>query len=97
MTNYEKETVINFNEAEKEASIYTFNKKMISKLDRLCEKFPEQFRLYRKFSDGAREYIMPKKYVSVRGPRPQKELSEAEKEQIKNRLLNSRKSSQKTT
>lgn len=91
MTGYEKETVINFNEAGKGASVYTCNKRMIAKLDKLCEKFPEQFRLYREFSDGAREYIMPKKYICVRGPRPQKELTEAEKEQIKNRLLNSRK------
>ena len=54
MTNYEKETVINFNEVEKGASVYTCNKRMINKLNRLCEKFPEQFSLYREFNDGAK-------------------------------------------
>lgn len=88
MTSYEKETVINFNEAEKEASVYTFNKKMISKLDRLCEKFPEQFSLYKKFRDGAREYIMPKKYVSIKAPRPK--LSDEEKAELVKRLSKSK-------
>lgn len=88
MTGYEKETVINFNEAEKTASVYTCNKRMIAKLDRLCEKFPEQFRLYRKFSDGAREYIVPKKYVSIKAPRPK--LSDEEKAELVKRLSKSK-------
>ena len=85
MTNYERETIINFNEAEKTASVYTCNRRMIAKLNGLSEKFPEQFALRREFSDGAKEYTVPKKYVSIKAPRPK--MSDDEKAELVKRLL----------
>ena len=88
MTNYEKETVINYNEAEKEASVYTANKKLMARLETLSKKFPEQFKFSRKFSDGAKEYIIPKKYVAIKAPRPK--LSDEEKAELVKRLSKSK-------
>ena len=87
MTNYEKETVINYNEAEKEASVYTANKKLMARLEMLSKKFPEQFKFSRKFSDGAKEYIIPKKYVAIKAPLPKRKISDEEREKMRERML----------
>ena len=38
----------NFNEEDKEASIYTYNKGLIKKLDKYCADFPKLYKLTRK-------------------------------------------------
>ena len=35
LTNYERETIITFNEAETDCEIYTYNQKLINKLSKL--------------------------------------------------------------
>lgn len=85
MTNYEKETIINFNEDEKTADIFTYNKKMINRLLKLCEQFPELFKeKINTNNDGSKTFEIPKKYVSIRTPRF---LTEEQKEVIKDRFL----------
>ena len=44
LTNIEKETVINFNEAERTASVYTHNEALKRQLLELCRTHPEQVR-----------------------------------------------------
>lgn len=45
LTKYEKETIINFNEGEKEASIYTFNASLKRRLAEFARKYPALCRL----------------------------------------------------
>lgn len=42
---YERETVINYNQNDQEASIYTFDPKLIVRLEKLASKYPQMFRL----------------------------------------------------
>lgn len=72
----EQETIISFNELEAEASIYTFNRRLINLLARLAGERPEECRLYRKL-DSSCEYMVPKSWIRVKPPR---EASEAQKE-----------------
>ena len=65
---YEKETIILFNEAEDTASVYTHNAKLISKLQRLSEKYPDQIYPERPETHSAVSYIVPKRSVSIREP-----------------------------
>lgn len=69
ITKLEKETVINYNDAEQTASVYTFNRALQRKLDKLAQEFPDCVRLARKFPGGAVEYELPKKLVAIRKPR----------------------------
>ena len=41
LTKLEQETIILYNEEEKTASVYTHNAKLIAKLKRLSEKYPD--------------------------------------------------------
>lgn len=64
---YERETIINFNEAETTASVYTFNRSLQSKLNKLLGSNPD---ISLKYSDEERaEYIVPKKWIKVSPPR----------------------------
>lgn len=74
LTLEEQETIIRYDEKWKTADIYTHHKALKKKLDKLCEDFPEEFT--RKNED---EYIIPKRYITVRAPRV---LSEKQKEAL---------------
>lgn len=65
----ERETIILFSDADETASVYTFDRRLIKKLDTLCKKCPEDVREEKKKSGyGARNYIVPKACVSIREP-----------------------------
>lgn len=79
LTSYEQETIINFNEEEKTASVYTYNKAIIKMLDKLCLAFPDMFKLTKIETYGkhiSKSYVIPKKYVKIKKP---KLLSDAQK------------------
>ena len=59
----EQETIINFNEAEATANIYTHNGGLIRKLDALADQRPEDAKRGRSFPDGGREFTIPKHWV----------------------------------
>lgn len=69
LTRYEKETIINFNEAEATANIYTHNGGLIRKLDALADQRPEDAKRGRSFPDGGREFTIPKRWVKVNASR----------------------------
>lgn len=78
-TNYERETIINFNEAEDTASVYTHNKALRRKLEQLAQERPEECRLFKvSRGDQAVEYYIPKAWIKIR---PTRQLSEEEREQ----------------
>ena len=67
LSRYELETIINFNEEEDTASVYTHNNKLREKLLRLSKKHPDEIRVEQKRRDAA-TFIVPKSCVSVREP-----------------------------
>jgi hypothetical protein len=69
MNNIEKETIINFNEAEKEASVYTFNQKIIRTMKEYTEKFPDDCKLIHTGQHGELEFTCPKSWIKIRAPR----------------------------
>lgn len=65
LTNYERETIITFNEAETDCEIYTYNQKLIRKLTERCESHPD---LYQKVSEdkfGGFTFSFPKTLLTI--------------------------------
>ena len=56
----EQETIVLFNEAEATASVYTHNRKLREKLERMARKFPDKVALERRSQAGAVSYLVPK-------------------------------------
>lgn len=66
LTLYERETIINYNEGEATASVYTHNRALRRKLEKLSQERPGDCRLFRTFHEGeAVEYYIPKSWVKV--------------------------------
>lgn len=88
MTRLEQETIINFNEAEATANIYTHNGALIRKLDALADQRPEEAKRGRSFPDGGREFTVPKRWVKVNASLI---LTEEERERRRERAKATRK------
>lgn len=78
LSRYEMETVINFNAEGKTATVYTRDKSILRKIDALCARFPDTFKVIAEDSIS-RTYEVPKKLVKVAAPRV---MSEAQKEAL---------------
>ena len=65
---YEKETIINFNNAEQNASCYTLNTHKRQMLLNLAEEYPDDVKIICK-RDDMMEVTFPKKWVKIRPPR----------------------------
>ncbi len=59
LSKYEKETIVNFNEGEPEASIFTFNADLKRRLAEFSRKYPLLCRLTAR-NDGRRQGLMQK-------------------------------------
>lgn len=68
LTKYEQETIINYNEGEGTASVYTHDRKLREKLEALALKYPDKIFPERAFPNGAVEYAVPKRCISIREP-----------------------------
>ena len=64
----EQETIILFNEAESTATIETHNGRLKRKLDRLAAERPNEATA-QNGNDDARNYTVPKRWVTVNAPR----------------------------
>ena len=82
LTKYEMETIVNYNAAEQTATVYTRDKSVMRKLDRLVEAYPESYRLVDQ-TDIDKTYSMSKSYVTYRKPRM---LSDKQREQARQRM-----------
>lgn len=83
LTNYERETIFNFNEGEDVASIFTHSRALRRKLDKLAEDRPEDCKLRSVSRDGqAAEYYIPKKWIKISPPR---QISQAQREKMRER------------
>ena len=92
---YERETIINYNEADSTASVYTHNKALRRTLDKLAKERPEDCRVDRVSHDGAAaDFTIPKLWVKIRPPRiaseAQKAASRAAAEKAKLARANTR-------
>ena len=75
---YERETIINFNEGEKNASIYTHNKVLRRKLQQLAEEKPGECCLMATSHNGeAADFIIPKAWIKIKPPRVASEAQRA--------------------
>lgn len=77
LSNLEKETIILWNEAERDAEIYTHNPALQQQLHALCGQYPERVRLTREGPHGSITVQLPKKWLRVVPPRV---LSPAQRE-----------------
>ena len=82
LTKYEMETVVNYNAGEQTATVYTRDKSVMRKLDRLVEDYPDSYKLLRQ-TDIDKTYSMPKSYVTYRKPR---RISDEQREQARQRM-----------
>lgn len=60
---YEQETIILYNQAEATAEVYTHDARLLEKLRRLSEKYPDQI-----VKKDRQTFVVPKRCVSVREP-----------------------------
>ena len=60
---YEQETIILYNQAEATAEVYTHDSRLLDKLRRMAEKYPDQI-----VKKDRPTFLVPKRCVSVREP-----------------------------
>ena len=63
LTSQEKETILLYNQAEPTADVYTYDRRLLRKLERLSVQNPDQII---KIDDH--NYLVPKRCVTVRAP-----------------------------
>lgn len=86
LSRYEQETIINFNEEEKTASVYTHNKALRRRLEKLAQERPEDCTLTGSFfEERAVEYTIPKKWIRVN---PGRNLTEEQRVELAERARN---------
>ena len=95
LTKCEMETIVNFNEAESVASVYTHNKALRRTLDKLAQERPDDCHIDKVSHDGAAtDYTVPKMWIKIRPPRiaseAQKAASRAAAEKAKLARTNTR-------
>ena len=73
LTKYEKETIILFNEADDEASIYTYNAGLRRRLENFSKKYPDLCRLEKSCEQGGVSYVLEKSRLSIRLQPPMSE------------------------
>ena len=66
---YERETIINYNEGEPTASVYTHNEALKRQILELCQTHPEQVRQTAANGWGGLTFELPKKWLRVTPPR----------------------------
>lgn len=77
LSNREKETIIVWNEAERDAEVYTYNPSLQHQLRDLCVQYPERVRLTNEGPHGSITVRLPKRWLRVVPPRV---LSPAQRE-----------------
>lgn len=87
LSKYEQETVINYNNEEKLASIFTYDKTLMRKIDNKLSEYSD-IKVVRRGESWA-EYSLPKKWIKVGFPR---QLSDEQRAEMANRMRAARES-----
>lgn len=82
LTRHEMETVVNYNAGEQTATVYTRDKSVMRRLDRLVADYPDSYKLLNQ-TNIDKTYSMPKLYVTYRKPRA---VSDEQREQARQRM-----------
>lgn len=69
LSNLERETILLFNEAERTASVYTYNAALQKQLSGLCAAHPDQVCQTEDNGRGGLTFELPKKWIRVVPPR----------------------------
>ena len=89
---YEQETIVNFNEEEATANVYTHNRALRRKLDKLAQERPQECVVARVSHEGrAADYTIPKVWVRIYPPRTAAPLTEEQKQRRREHLASIRK------
>lgn len=84
VSKYEQETIITYNAAEKQVSVYTADPNVMKKLDEMVEKYPDHYKTEKPTDSYSKSYIIEsKKLISFRAP---KILTEEQKEELRKRF-----------
>lgn len=86
LTRWEMETTVNYNAEENKAVLYTRDKSVMRKLDKLVAEFPETYKLVRE-TDIDKTYEFPKRMLSFRKPRV---LTDEQRAEMRDRLAKAR-------
>ena len=89
LTRIEQETIINANAEEKMAEVYTADPVMIRKLDKMVEKYPNQYKVIKE-DDVSKTYQFPKKLIRFGAP-VTKVYTEEEKQKLREQFEKVRK------
>lgn len=65
---YEQETIISYNQGEAEATIFTYSKSLMPRVEKLRKRLPDEVALLREEKTGAREYRVPKSCIDIKIP-----------------------------
>ena len=68
LSKYEQETIINFNEEDDFADVYTHNLKLIQKLEKIAKEFPEECIFKTKNEYGGYRFSVSKRLVGIHLP-----------------------------
>ena len=68
LTPAEKETIILTSEADETASVFTFDRRLKAKLERLNKSFPKLIYPNKEVEHGAVSYIVPKSCIVIYPP-----------------------------
>ena len=89
LTRIEQETIVNANAEEKMAEVYTADPVMIRKLDKMVEKYPDQYKVIKE-DDVSKTYQFPKKLIRFGAP-VTKVYTEEEKQKLREQFEKVRK------
>lgn len=84
LTAYEHETTIILNDADEYAIVYTCQKPMITKMDKMCKSNPDSYKLVKQ-DEWSKTYHIDKELIGFRSPREKKELTEEQKLELQER------------
>jgi hypothetical protein len=97
LQNFERETSLWYSDETKTALVYTCNRALINKMDKLCKHHPDTYKLKRVIKDEGnivgKEYTCPKRLISIRSPRTKKYTDEQRKamgEKLRNKQQKSK-------
>lgn len=82
----EQEVIITMNAAESEAEVYAVDPVYVRKLDKLCERDPEHYKLLKQDAYSKTYIVTNKKLISFRPAREKRELSEEQRAILSERM-----------
>ena len=84
----EQETIISFGRTDEKATVYSTDKTLITRLDKIVSKNPTEIKVDEVQEENgkviAKTYKMPKKFISFRSKSVERHYTEAQREVLRN-------------